>query len=256
MGEALIGGLIDAKWAAADEIVVAEILAARRKDLSASLGVQVVADAASAARRAATILLAVKPSDVGSVLEEIRPVIGPHHLVISIAAGITLAFIEKGLGKVPVVRVMPNTPAQIREGAAALAPGTYAAEEHMARAEEIISSTCRTVRLPERYLDAVTALSGSGPAYVFLLAEALIEAGVGVGLARDVATELTVQTILGSARMLRETGTQPAVLREMVTSPGGTTAAALRELERAGLRAAFLDAVRAATDRSREMASG
>jgi len=177
--------------------------------------------------------------------------------VISIAAGIPISLIQKHLGPgVPIVRAMPNTAALLREGAAAIAAGAHATPEHMARADEILSATCRIVHLPEKYLDAVTGVSGTGPAYVFFLAEALSEAAVGVGLPREVATELSVQTLLGAARMLRETGKHPVELREEVTSPGGTTVAAMRVLERAGVRSAFLDAVRAATERSRELAEG
>lgn len=257
MGEALIGGLLDAAWATPDEILVCEVLADRREYIAGKYGVPVTDDSARAAAECKTILLAVKPQDVDTVLDAIARSATSEHLVLSIAAGIPISRIEGRLRRpVPVVRIMPNTPALVREGAAGLAPGQHARPEHLARAEEIISKVCRTVQLPERYLDAVTALSGSGPAYVFFLAEALIEAGVGVGLPREIAAELTVQTLLGSARMLRETGKHPVELREMVTSPGGTTAAALRVLERAGVRAAFLDAVRAATERSRELAEG
>jgi len=184
-------------------------------------------------------------------------VVTPDHLVLSIAAGIPIEFIQKRLGPgIPIVRAMPNTAALLREGAAAIAGGAHTTPEHMARADEILSATCRIVHLPEKHLDAVTGVSGTGPAYVFFLAESLIEAAVGVGLPRDVATELSVQTILGAARMLRETGKHPVELREEVTSPGGTTVAAMRVLERAGVRSAFLDAVRAATERSRELAEG
>ncbi|MBI4730356.1 MAG: pyrroline-5-carboxylate reductase [Acidobacteria bacterium] len=257
MGEALLGGLIDAKWASPAEIVVAEIHEGRREQLAQRYGVRVTDDGAEAARQSETVLLAVKPQDMEAVLDSISRVVTEEHLVISIAAGIPIAHIEERLAdRVAVVRIMPNSPALVREGVAALAAGSHANPRHVSHAEEILSKVGRTVRLPEKHLDAVTGLSGTGPAYVFFLAEMLIEAGVGVGLPRDVAAELTVQTLLGAARMLRETGKHPVELREMVTSPGGTTAAAMRVLERAGVRSAFLDAVRAATERSRELAAG
>lgn len=256
MGEALVGGLVDAGWKPTD-IVVSEIHEERRAFLEKSYGIAVTDDSVEAVKDAATILLAVKPQDMETVLAEIAGFLNEGQLLMSIAAGIPIAFFESRLtAHVPVVRAMPNTPALLREGAAAIAGGTFATPEHMQTADSILSATCRIVHLPEKYLDAVTGVSGTGPAYVFFLAEALIEAAVGVGLPRDVATELSIQTLLGAARMLRETGKHPVELREEVTSPGGTTVAAMRVLERAGVRSAFLDAVRAATDRSRELAEG
>jgi pyrroline-5-carboxylate reductase len=257
MGEALIGGLTHSGWAEPEEIVVSEIHEERREYLAKTFGVRVTDDTAEAVTDSKTVLIAVKPQDIDAVLATMAPVVTHDHLVMSIAAGIPISLIERRLGdSVPVVRAMPNTPALLREGAAALAGGTHATPEHLAHADEILSAVCRIVHLPEHYLDAVTAVSGTGPAYVFFLAESLIEAAVGVGLPREVATELSVQTLLGAARMLRETGKHPVELREEVTSPGGTTVAAMRVLERAGVRSAFLDAVRAATERSRELAEG
>ncbi|MCA1830773.1 MAG: pyrroline-5-carboxylate reductase [Actinomycetota bacterium] len=257
MGEALVAGLLDAGWAEPDEIVVAEIHEERREQLVKTHGVRATGDVAEAVAEASNVLIAVKPQDIDDVLGAMAGVVRPQQLVMSIAAGIQIGLIERKLGgAVPVVRAMPNTAALLREGAAAIAAGTHATPEHMAQADEILSAVCRIVHLPEKYLDAVTGVSGTGPAYVFFLAEALIEAAVGVGLPRDVATELSVQTLLGAARMLRETGKHPVELREEVTSPGGTTVAAMRVLERAGVRSAFLDAVRAATERSRELAEG
>ncbi|MFA5890219.1 MAG: pyrroline-5-carboxylate reductase [Actinomycetota bacterium] len=256
MGEALAGGLLHADWVPSD-IIVAEIHEERRALLARTLGVDVTADIAHAAEDAETIVLAIKPQDMEALLEEMSGFVRGNQLVISIAAGIPIEMIERRFGKdVPVVRAMPNMAAIVREGAAAIAAGSHATPEHMARADAILSAVCRIVHLPERYLDAVTGVSGTGPAYLFFLAESLIEAAVGVGLPREVATELTVQTLVGAARMLRETGRHPVELREEVTSPGGTTVAAMRVLERAGVRSAFLDAVRAATDRSRELAEG
>jgi pyrroline-5-carboxylate reductase len=172
---------------------------------------------------------------------------------VSIAAGVRLAALEAALGRVPVVRAMPNTPALVGSGVTAIAPGSLAGEEDLAWAEEVLGAVGRVVRVGEPLLDAVTGLSGSGPAYVFLVAEALIDAGVLVGLPRDLSTTLAVQTLLGAARLLAETGDTPEALRAAVTSPGGTTAAGLRALEAAGVRAAFLDAVTAATERSKEL---
>jgi pyrroline-5-carboxylate reductase len=197
-------------------------------------------------------VIAVKPADVETVGRALAEVgIGR---VLSIAAGVTLASLESWLGgSVAVIRAMPNTPALVGSGASAIAGGRHAAEDDVAWAREILEAVGTVVTVPEAALDAVTGLSGSGPAYVFLLAEALIDAGVLVGLPRPVARDLTVQTLLGSARLLVDTGDEPATLRAAVTSPGGTTAAGLRALEAAGVRNAVLDAVAAATARSREL---
>ena len=186
-----------------------------------------------------------------------HPSCGPASCVVSLAAGITTAFIESRVPEgVAVVRVMPNTPALVDEGMAAISPGSHCDEEHLAEAEALLASTGRVLRVPEKQQDAVTAISGSGPAYIFFVVESMIEAGVHLGLPRATATELVVQTVVGSAKMLRETGDHPTVLREQVTSPGGTTAAALRELENHKVRAAFLAAMEAARDRSRALAEG
>lgn len=255
MGEALVGGLIHSGWAQPDQIIVAEIHESRRDALAAEYQVSTTADTIEAVKDCPTVLLAVKPQDMDAVLEVCSGVITTEQLVLSIAAGIPTAYIERRLGaNVPVVRAMPNTPALLREGATAIAAGTHATDEHMAHADEILSAVSRIVHLPERYLDAVTGVSGTGPAYVFFLAESLIEGAVGVGLPRDTATELVCQTLLGAARMLRETGRHPVELREEVTSPGGTTVAAMSILEHKGVRSAFLDAVKAATERSRQLA--
>jgi pyrroline-5-carboxylate reductase len=178
-------------------------------------------------------------------------------LVVSLAAGITTAFVESRLPDgTAVVRVMPNTPALVDEGMAAVSAGSHCDEAHLREAEELMRSTGKVVRVPEKQQDAVTAISGSGPAYVFFVVESMIEAGVHLGLPRSTATELVVQTLVGSAKLLRETGEHPVVLRERVTSPGGTTAAALRLLENGKVRADFLAAIEAARDRSRELSSG
>jgi pyrroline-5-carboxylate reductase len=210
-----------------------------------------------ATRRAATVALVVKPQDMADVLEEIGPELTSGQLVVSLAAGITTQFIESRLPEgVAVVRVMPNTPALVDEGMAAISRGSHCDEDHLVEAESLMASTGRVVRVPERQQDAVTAISGSGPAYLFFVVEAMIEAGVHLGLPRTTSTELVVQTVVGSAKLLRETGEHPTVLREQVTSPGGTTAAAIRQLEDHKVRAAFLTAMEAARDRSRALAEG
>jgi pyrroline-5-carboxylate reductase len=194
---------------------------------------------------------------MAGLLDEIASGVRPGQLVVSLAAGITTAFLESRLPDgVPVVRVMPNTPALVDEGMSAIAAGSHCDDEHLAVAEGLLGATGRVLRVPEAQMDAVTAISGTGPAYVFFVVESMIEAGVHLGLPRATATELVVQTLVGSAKMLRETGTHPTVLREQVTSPGGTTAAALRELEIHRVRAAFLAAMEAARNRSAELAEG
>lgn len=249
MGEALLTGLLQAGWAASDELAVVELVEARRAELAAqfpdvTLSAEIV--------EAAGAVLAVKPVDVPAACSAITAAQIPR--VLSIAAGITLAALEADLGaQTVVVRAMPNTPALIGAGVAAIAAGVAAAEEDLAWAEEILGAVGTVVRVMESSLDAVTGLSGSGPAYVFLVAEALIDAGVLVGLSHDISTTLTVQTLLGASRLLAESGDSPATLRAAVTSPGGTTAAGLRALEDAGTRAAFLTAVDAATARSRQL---
>jgi pyrroline-5-carboxylate reductase len=254
MGEALVAGLLAAEWAAPEEIVIAEAFGPRRRELSTAAGVAgvTVCEAPAGAPGAAGGVIAVKPGDVEVAC---RALAGAGVTrVLSIAAGVSLARLEEWLGAgVAVVRAMPNTAALIGAGAAAIAPGTGAGEDDLAWAEEILQAVGTVVRVGESLLDAVTGLSGSGPAYVFLVAEALIEAGVLVGLPRPVSQQLAIQTLLGSARLLAESGQGPEALRAAVTSPGGTTAAGLRALEAAALRSAFLDAVVAATERSRSL---
>ena len=258
MGEALVAGLLAGGWGTADEIVIAEALEARRDQLLAPQGLGsrhpglAVTASPVAAEGAAGAVLAVKPDDAEAACRAIATArVGR---VLSIAAGVPLARLQEWLGSgVPVVRAMPNTPALVGAGAAAIAPGRDAGEDDLGWAEEILGAVGTVVRVPESLLDAVTGLSGSGPAYVFLVAEALIEAGVLVGLPRPVSRQLAVQTLLGSARLLAESDQGPEALRAAVTSPGGTTAAGLRALEAAAVRSAFLDAVVAATERSRAL---
>jgi pyrroline-5-carboxylate reductase len=206
---------------------------------------------------ARTLVLTVKPQDMETLLEQIRDHVTPEHLVITFAAGIRCSFIESRLAAgTPVVRVMSNVPVLVDEAMTAISPGTHAEDKDLSVAEELLGSVGRVIRLPETAQDAVTATSGSGPAYFALLAEAMIDGCILLGLSRDVATELIVQTMLGTAKMLRDTGMHPVEIREMVTSPGGTTIAAIRHLEQAGVRAAFLNAIDAARQRSAELAKG
>ena len=255
MGETLLSGLLRAGWTVGD-IVVTERRAERAAELAERYGVEVTSNA-DAVKGAATVVVVVKPQDMDALLAEIRDALDPDTLVVCIAAGISTAFVESRLPQgIPVVRVMPNTPALVDEGMAAVSPGSHCDDEHLARAEALLAATGKVVRVPEHHQDAVTAISGSGPAYVFYVVEAMIEAGVLLGLPRTTATELTVQTLYGAATMLRETGQHPTVLREQVSSPAGTTIAALRELDDHKVRAAFLTAMVAARDRSRELSSG
>jgi pyrroline-5-carboxylate reductase len=255
MGESLLSGLLRAGHQPAD-LLLTERRPDRARELTERYGIDVVSNV-DAARKADTLVLVVKPQDMGDLLDEIAATVRPGQLVVSLAAGITSGFIEARLPDgVPVVRVMPNTPALVDEGMAAISRGTHCDEEHLTAAEALLTATGRVVRVPEKQQDAVTAISGTGPAYIFFVVEAMIEAGVHLGLPRSTATELVVQTLVGSAKLLRETGEHPTVLRERVTSPGGTTAAAVRELEDHKVRAAFLTAMEAARNRSRALAAG
>ena len=249
MGDALLGGLVTSGWAAPEELAVVEALPARRDELAASRpGVAVLAEPAPAE----SVVIAVKPADVGGAVR--AAVAAGAGRVLSIAAGVTLADLESSAGaSVPVVRAMPNTPALVGKGASAIAGGSAASDDDLAWAESVLGAVGTVVRVTEAQLDAVTGLSGSGPAYVFLVAEAMIEAGVLTGLPRPTAVALVEQTLLGAATLLADGHDGPEALRAAVTSPGGTTAAGLRALESAGVRSAFLDAVVAATDRSREL---
>ena len=254
MGETLLAGLLRAD-VPTSELLIADRRIERSAEVTAKHGVKNGTNAEVAAT-ADTIALVVKPQDMGSVLEEIAGSLKPGALVVSLAAGITTEFIEARLpAGTAVVRVMPNTPALVDEGMAAISQGTNSTEEHLDRTEALLRSVGHVVRVPEKYQDAVTAISGSGPAYIFYVVEAMIEAGVMLGLPRDVSTELVLQTVYGAATMLRETGEHPTVLREQVTSPGGTTVAALRQFDDFKVRAAFLSAMEAARDRSRELGS-
>jgi pyrroline-5-carboxylate reductase len=278
MAEAIAGGVIAAGLLKPDQIVASELRADRRAYLESKLGIRAVATNTEAVTLGDVILLALKPQDIATVLAEIGELVTPEHLVISIAAGVPLAKIEPAFktrrqGKtrsaeyddwteeivdpaaVPVIRVMPNTPCLVGAGMAALAPGRHVTQEHMARALSIFNATGKALTVAEKDLDAVTGLSGSGPGYVAIIVEGLIDGGVRAGLARDVATTLAIQTVLGSAQMLAETRLHPGQFKDMVTSPGGTTIAGIHAMERGGLRATLIDGVVAATERSRELGS-
>jgi pyrroline-5-carboxylate reductase len=252
MGEALLGGLLAAGWAPPAELAVVEPVAARRDELAARHpGVALHAETVGADGA----VLAVKPDQVEAAAAALRD--EKVGRVLSIAAGVTLAQLERVLAPgTPVVRAMPNTPALVGAGAAAVAAGSSANDDDLAWAEGILGAVGLVVRVKEPLLDAVTGLSGSGPAYIFLVVEALIEGGVLAGLTREVSRQLAVATVAGSARLLDETGDDPAALRAAVTSPGGTTAAGLRALEDRAVRAAFLAAVNDAAERSRSLAHG
>jgi pyrroline-5-carboxylate reductase len=255
MGEALISGLLRAGVSPSGVVAVV-----RRSDravaLRESYGIAVVS-AGEAAKSADTLIITVKPQDMAALLDEIAPHVPADRLVISVAAGIPTSMIERRLGAdVPVVRVMSNTPVLVDEAMSVISAGTHAGEEHLRRAEELLRPVGKVARIPESQQDAATALSGSGPAYVYFLVEAMVDAGILLGMPRGTALEMVIQAVYGAATMLRESGEHPVILREAVTSPGGTTISAIRELERHGVRAAFLAAIEAARDRGAELGSG
>jgi pyrroline-5-carboxylate reductase len=248
IGEALLAGLLSAGYAT-DELVFTERHPERATELTARHRVAAV-DVATAGR-AEIVVVAVKPQDIGPVLDELGPALAPGTLVVTLCAGLPTSLFERALpAGTPVVRVMPNTPMLVGEAMSAISPGTHATDDQLAEVEKLLGSVGRVVRVPESQQDAVTALSGSGPAYFFFLVEAMIDAGILLGLPRQVAADLIVQSAFGAASMLRKSTDHPVLLREAVTSPAGTTIAAIRELERHGVRAALIDAIEAARDRS------
>ena len=257
IGESLLRGLLSGGWREPSEVAVTVRDEQRAVELHERYGVKATISNAEAVARAALVVIAVKPQDFDVLLGEIGGLLTPEQTVLWVAAAIPTAAIEARIGPgVPVVRSMPNRPATVHEGIAGICAGAHAGDEHLALAEEALSHLGAVVRVAERYMDAVTAVSGSGPAYFALLAEAMIEAGILLGLSREISTQLVVQTMLGTAHLLRDEAIHPVELREQVTSPGGTTIRAIRELERAGVRAAFLNAIQAAMERSRELAEG
>lgn len=255
MGEALLSGLLRAGRSPTGVLAVVR-RAERGEYLRQAYGVNVVS-VAEAAKTADTLILTVKPQDMMALLDEIAPHLPPGRLLVSVAAGITTGMIERRIGgDVPVVRVMSNTPVLVDQAMSVISAGAHAGEEHLARAEELLRPVGKVLRIPESQQDAATALSGSGPAYVYFLVEAMVDAGILLGMPRGTALEMVIQAVYGAATMLRETGEHPVILREAVTSPAGTTIAAIRELERHGVRAAFLAAIEAARDRGAELGGG
>ncbi|MCU1693646.1 MAG: pyrroline-5-carboxylate reductase [Frankiales bacterium] len=253
LGEALVSGLLRAGQPA-DRLLGAERHPERAREIAERYGVR-TPDPVEAASQADVVLLAVKPQDMRALLGEISSGLRPGTLVVSMAAGIPTSVLEAGLPEgTAVVRVMTNTPVFVDEAMSAVSPGSHATVAHLEQVEAMLRPVGKVVRVPEAQQDAVTALSGSGPAYFFFLVEAMIDGGILLGLPRAVASELITQTLVGSAKMLRESGEHPVLLREAVTSPGGTTIAAIRTMEDHGVRAAMLAALEAARDRSRELA--
>lgn len=254
MATALAKGFLRAGIVTPDEVMASDVVHHALEAFAAATGARVCGDNTEVVRKAQAIILAVKPSSVLPVLAEIKPLYTREHLIISIAAGIKLELIEGGLGMgARVVRVMPNTPALAGASASAFATGSSVLPEDVELTRKLFGAVGEIVEVKEPLLDAVTGLSGSGPAYICLVIEALSDGGVAAGLPRDIATRLAAQTVLGTAKMVLESGMHPALLREMVTSPGGTTIEGLHQLERAGARAAFISAVRAAAERSQQL---
>lgn len=253
IGETLLSGMLRAGKPATE--IVATVRRSDRADaLREQYGIEVMGNA-EAAKAAEILVLAVKPQDMQALLDDLAPHVPADRLVVSVAAGVPTAAIERRLADTtPVVRVMTNTPALVDEAMSAISGGAHATAEHLARTEELLAPIGKTIRVPESQQDAVTALSGSGPAYFYYLVEAMTDAGILLGLPRKVAHDLIVQSAMGAAIMLRDSGDNPVTLREAVTSPGGTTINAIRELENHGVRAAILAAIEAARDRGRELA--
>ncbi|ACZ29438.1 pyrroline-5-carboxylate reductase [Xylanimonas cellulosilytica DSM 15894] len=255
MGEAVLAGALRAGVAPAN-VVATSRRAERVAEVAARHGVRTTLDNVEAVRDADVVVVAVKPKDVGALLTSVGDALAPHAVVVSVAAGLSAAFFEGRLpGRQPVVRVMPNTPAAIGAGMSAVSRGTHATDDDVALVLAVLEGTGDAVEVPEAYQAASGAVAGSGPAYMFYVLDALAEAGVAVGLSRDLASRLAVQTMLGSARLIAETGEHPALARERVTSPGGTTVQGLRALDEGGVRAAFIAAVEAARDRTNEIAA-
>lgn len=254
MAEAFVKGLLSSGTAEEGEILCADPRPERREELHKRYGVEVVADNVAATERGDIVVLSVKPQTIDVLLEEIAPAIDHRKLVISIAAGVPIAAISRKLGAgVRIIRTMPNTPALVGAGATALARGPHATDADLAQALALFEAVGTVAIVEEHMLDAVTGLSGSGPAFVFLAIEALADGGVKVGLARPVALALAAQTVLGAAKLVLETGEHPGRLKDQVTSPGGTSIAGVHALEEGGLRAALIAAVEVATRRSREL---
>lgn len=256
MGEALIRGLLSANTVAPSRIIATDVRTERLHFLEKTFGVRAIENSAEAAAGSNVIVLAVKPQQMGEVLDGLKSQITTSKLLVSIAAGVPTSRIEGEFpGKQPVVRVMPNMPALVGEGASALCGGRWASEEHLAIAEDILKAVGFTIRIEERLMNAVTALSGSGPAYIFLVAEAMMRSGVAMGLSENVALKLTLHTIFGAGKLALESSDLPEELRRKVTSPGGTTEAALKVMSERKLLQIFDEAIRAAEKRSNELSA-
>jgi len=255
MGEALIGGIIGSDSSSPENIICSDVSKERLEFIKETYGIRTTTDNSEVASLSDIVIYAVKPQIMAVVLRETADKLDMSKLIISIAAGVPMAAIEGALGKeLRLIRVMPNVAALVKEGAAVIASGKHALKEDIELAMSIFNSVGKSIFLGENYLmDAVTGLSGSGPAYIFLIIDALADAGVKVGLSRKDSIALATQTVLGSARMLLETGAHPGQLKDMVTSPGGTAIAGLHNLEKGGLRTTLINAVEAATNRSKEL---
>jgi pyrroline-5-carboxylate reductase len=252
MGEALLSRLLAQEIFTPDAVLVSDPQAPRRDYLSSQYGVQVTDDNQDVVSQAETLLLAVKPQVFTAVTQSLQPA-SSSQLMLSILAGMPLARLEAAFPSQPVIRAMPNTPATVGAGMTAIAPGSHVQTEHLTLATTIFSAVGQVVEVPESLIDAVTGVSGSGPGYVAVIIEALIDGGVSVGLPRAIATQLAIQTVKGTAELLQSTDLHPAVLKDRVTSPGGTTIAGIARLEQAGVRSALIEAVRAAVARSQEL---
>jgi pyrroline-5-carboxylate reductase len=258
MTEALLKGLLASSSVGPKDILVSDLLSDRLEYLNKEYKVKITDDSRKLVQKSDILILAVKPQVVGKVLESFSDVVDKHKIIISVAAGVSTNFIEdildrEGKNKISVIRTMPNTPALVQEGATAICGGGHSSKLDIKIAHHIFKAIGQTVAIEETHMDAVTGLSGSGPAYIFMIIEALSDAGVKVGLSREVSNILTIQTILGSAKLARDGGKHPGELKDMVTSPGGTTISGLHMLEEGGVRTALMNAVESATQRSREL---
>ena len=257
MAGALAKGFLNGGLVRAEQLIASDVYPAAREHFTQATGARTTAANLEVVAAADVLFLAVKPHQVADVLKEIHPAFQPRHLLISIAAGVTLARLEAGLPEgARVIRVMPNTPALVGASAAGFAPGKATTAADAQLAHQLFGAVGIAFQLAESLLDAVTGLSGSGPAYAFLMIEALSDGGVAAGLPREIATKLAAQTLLGSARLVLETGLHPGALKDMVTSPGGTTIEGIHELEKAAVRAALMNAVRAAAEKSKKLGQG
>jgi len=256
MGGILVQAFLKSGLFPSDHIVATVAHQARALSISQQLGITVTTNNLEAAKTADVILLGVKPLQVEGLIREIAPALTPEKLLISFAASVRTSAIEEAAGApIGVIRAMPNTPSALGAGIAALCRGRYVTDEQLSLAQQIFATVGRTVVVDEKHMDAVTGLSGSGPAFIYIIIEALAEAGVNVGLPRDIATQLAAQTTFGSAKMVLETGAHPALLKDEVTTPAGCTVDGILELEEGGLRVTLIKAVKRATERARELAN-